>query len=110
MEEKIYLLNSAVVTTPGSYRYKYISVEEFKKLLSAGVQSYIGYEETTEAIKILTGVVVPTNRGTIRMYKGDKAVIFRLTSRVADPTKKGEVGVEEILNNCEIGLLEKLAD
>jgi len=102
-----YLLNSAVITSPGLYEYKLISLDEFRRLLP-GAESYIGYQETVEAIKILTGVEVELNRGTIKMKEGDEALVFRLTSRVAIPALKGEVGIETLLQNLEIGLLKRL--
>ena len=102
----IYLLNSAVMTSFGTYIYQPLSLAGFRELLPQAV-SYIGYPETAEAIRILTGVSVSLNRGTIKMAVGDKGIIFRLGSRVTDPTKKGVIGVQEVLRAYEIGLLER---
>ncbi len=37
----------------------------------------------------------------------DEALVFRLPCRIAYPTQKGSVGVETILNICEICILRK---
>lgn len=105
-----YLLNSAVITTPGVYSYTLISVDELReRIRERDFESYIGYAETAEAIATLTGVPIPLNRGTIKMRVGDEAIIFRLTSRVADPARKGGISIAAILHNCEIGILKKLS-
>ncbi|MBD3215206.1 MAG: DUF1874 domain-containing protein, partial [Candidatus Lokiarchaeota archaeon] len=56
---------------------------------------------------LITNVAIPVNRKLIKMKKGDSAIVFRLTKRILDPSRKEEVSVEEVLNNCEIGLLKK---
>jgi len=42
------------------------------------------------------------------MEPGDKALVFRLTKRLGDVSKKGHIGMEEVLANLEIGLLERI--
>jgi len=102
----VFLLNSAVLTSFGAYTYRPLALEEFKQLLPQSV-SYIGYPATADAIRILTGVSVSLNRGPIKMIVGDRAIVFRLAYRVADPTRKGAITAQQILADYEIGLLEK---
>lgn len=105
-----YILNSAVVTAPGTYTYRHITPKEAKLWVqSPGWISTIGYEETAAALSLVTGVTIPTDRRVIRMYPGDSALVFRLTfppgNRRIDPREKGTVGQDYILDHCEIGLL-----
>jgi len=105
-----YILNSAVITSPGIYTYEIISVGEMIRWLGNGRRcvSCIGYPETIEAFRIVTGIEIPLNRQTIKMEVGDEALVFRLTSRVADPTQKGGVGLDIILKNLEVGILKRI--
>lgn len=104
-----YILNSAVITTPGLYSYRLIGVEKAQKWLAdGGFESTIGYQETCDALGTVTGMKVPCNRRQIQMKAGDEALVFRLTCRMQDPRLKGKIkNLEFILQNCEIGLLKK---
>lgn len=104
-----YILNSAVITTAGTYEYQLITPEEAKKWLEEGdFVSTIGYQETADALEVITGVKVDVNRQQIRMREGDEALVFRLTRRVENPNDKGTLSKEFVLNNCEIGILKKV--
>ncbi len=106
--KKRFVLNSAVITTPGEYSYKLVSPSVAKTWLEAGsYKSTIGYEETAIALEKITDVKVPVNRENIHMTAGDEALVFRLTKRLSDPILKGSIGIEEILANVEIGILTK---
>jgi hypothetical protein len=102
----VFLLNSAVLTSFGAYAYRPLALEQFKQLLPQAT-SYVGYPATADAIRILTGVSVNLNRGLIKMAVGDKAIVFRLAYRVADPTRKGTITAQQVLADYEIGLMEK---
>jgi hypothetical protein len=109
-----YILNSAVITAPGRYSYRLLTVSEAKAWLAAGTfTSTIGYAETALAAEALFGVPIPTNRSIITMSPGDEALVFRLvfppgTQRIS-PGEKGNLSPEFILSNCEIGLLVREA-
>jgi len=106
-----YILNSAVITTPGIYEYRHISMEEAKRWLSKpGWTSTIGYEETAVAMEVLLGVKPEVNRQQIKMKAGNEALVFRLTRRLSQPEMKGKQGLQMILENHEIGILRKMAD
>jgi len=105
-----YLLNSAVISEEGLYEYRKISLEESKLWLSSGeVCSAIGYEETANAILLLTGYKPEVKRVEVRMKKGDEALVFRLTKRVKDPKQKGELSKEYVLSNYEFGILRRVS-
>jgi len=106
-----YILNSAVITTPGRYSYCLIGVEEAKEWLMSGpFESTLGYQETAIALSALTGMPVRVNRKMVQMRTGDEALVFRLTCRLDDPRLKGQLSPEFVLQNCEIGILRKEED
>jgi len=106
-----YILNSAVITTPGVYTYRLIDLEEAKRWLYAGDWvNTIGYEETCQALHVLTGLSFSVNRQIIKMIEGDEALVFRLTCRLPDISLKGKLSPEFVLQNCEIGILKKVKE
>lgn len=102
-----YLLNSAVITAPGTYEYSLIPKEQAQDWLVSEfpVENSIGYDETIQAFNLMFGMGFVTNRKNIRMEAGDEAIVFRLTGRVSDWQGKGKMGLDFVLENCEIGLL-----
>lgn len=124
-----YILNSAVITAFGIYRYELTTPSSARHwLLEKKWESCIGYEETAKALSELTSfsekypsIFIPVNRKMVQMeckwndekerYEGDEALVFRLvfpSGYRPDPTKKGNFGEEFIRNNCEIGILRRL--
>lgn len=102
-----YILNSAVITSPGSYIYSLIPVELARAWLRRGpFESTVGYPETAAALERLTAqpcgvclhssgeldrlpcpdcggtgetvIRIPVNRRAITMLVGDEALVFRL--------------------------------
>lgn len=108
-----YLLNSAVITSPGTYNYRPVTPAEAKEWAAGGFRSTIGYEQTAEALSQILGTTVPVDRTTIRMEPGDEALVFRLilppgTLRI-DPGDKGRLAQAVIDGHFEIGLLIRTA-
>lgn len=107
-----YLLNSAVITAPGTYEYVLISIEEARYWLQAEQwESTIGYPETAMALAKIASVNVPINRKVITMQAGDEALVFRLVFPQGyrpDPAQKGSMGIDFILAHSELGLLRRL--
>lgn len=107
-----YILNSAVITAPGLFEYKLITLAEAVDWLHAGEwESTVGYPETAGALQRISGIVIPVCRRTIVMQVGDEAIVFRLVFPQGyrpDPAQKGTMGLKFILENCEIGLLRML--
>lgn len=110
---KKYILNSAVITSPGDFRYRLIPVDEARQWAEGGFISTVGYEQTAEALTQLLGVPVPVDRRTITMQAGDEALVFRLvfppgTPRI-DPNDKGRLSAAIMAGHYELGLLVRLA-
>ena len=109
-----YLLNSAVLTSPGLYHYEILTPEEAREWYGDGVDvvSTIGYEETAQALSQLLGRPVPVNRITIKMQEGDEALVFRLVlppgSPRIDPKDKGTITSHVNAGHWELGLLRRL--
>lgn len=110
---KRYLLNSAVITSPGLYSYTLITPEQAKRWWGEGKPvSAIGYAETAIALSQLLNVDVEVNRITITMQKGDEALVFRLvlppgSSRI-DPKDKGQIEGHVKAGHWELGLLKRI--
>jgi len=106
-----YILNSAVITAPGTYEYKHITTDELKNWLNSNKwDSTIGYPETAEALQKISNVHIPVNRKIITMLPGDEALVFRLVFPQGyrpDPAQKGNMGIDFILTHCEIGILTR---
>jgi len=103
-----YILNSAVITSPGLYRYTLITKKEVQKFLKEGdIINTIGYEETVELFNEMFNTNFSVNKIKIRMEKGDRGVVFRIKERIIDK-EKGKVSKEFIRDKLEIGLLVKL--
>ncbi|MEM3857275.1 MAG: DUF1874 domain-containing protein [Thermoproteota archaeon] len=110
----LYLMNSAVITSPGVYSYELISFEKAKSLISSDEYlSTIGYEETASVLSEALGVKVPVNRRTVRMKEGDRAIVFRIVlpegSPRIDPKDKGQISAVIAKNQWELGLLTCLS-
>ena len=108
---KKYMLNAAVMTSTGTYKYEIIDDEAAHTWLEANQDwiSMIGYPEATQALKALFGVSVPLNRASIDFEDGDEALVFRLSHRV-DPGRKGKLGLDYQIQNHEFGILRFIAE
>jgi len=85
-----YILNSAVLTAPGTYQYRLIGAEEAREWALAGpFVSRVGYAETAQFIRDLTGVEPELSREESKMEPGDEALVVRLKYRLRDPKVKG---------------------
>ena len=107
-----YLLNSAVLTSPGEYRYRLITPEEARQWDGGQAISTIGYEQTADALSQLLGRPVKVDRRTITQQPGDEALVFRLVfppgSPRIDPSDKGRLSAALMAGQYELGLLVRL--
>ena len=104
---KIYVLNSAVLTSFGVYRYTQITIGMARDMLRTNeFISAVGHEPTAKLMSKILGVEIPYNRMEVKMNIGDVAVVFRLKQRIPE----GKVLSEEDMKNIgyEIGLLERV--
>lgn len=104
----LYILNSPVLTSCGVYSYAKIPLSAVRELLKQTPDfiSAVGHESTANFISKILGVTVPVNRIEISMKKGDKAIVFRILTRLPE----GKVLDEQELSQVkyEIGLLKKV--
>lgn len=114
-----YILNSAVITAPGTYKYYLVTINYGRVWLNEhNWKSAIGYQETADALEEATGmngkyspIKIPVNRQIIKMEEGDEALVFRLvfpSGYRPDPAQKGKLGYDFIHDNCEIGILRRI--
>lgn len=88
-----HLLNSAVMPQPGTYILREISTGEFVQLLQerrSNLASYIGYPQTADYIKEISGVNVIVSRDPTVLADGDEMLIIRLAYRLDAPERKGQ--------------------
>ncbi len=103
-----YLLNSAVIASPGRYEYRLATREEAADWLRAGAfVSRVGYLATADHIEAISGARPPLSREATAMEPGDEALVVRLRYRIQDPGQKATVrpGAED----WEYGILRKEA-
>ncbi|MEM0288102.1 MAG: DUF1874 domain-containing protein [Nitrososphaerota archaeon] len=110
-----YILNSAVITSYGTYVYEPMTVEEAKRWAKNGpFISTIGYEETAAVLSQLLQIPIQVNRTTIKMEVGDEALVFRIVlppgSPRIDPQDKGRIANVISSNQWELGLLSRIRD
>ncbi|GIW61060.1 MAG: hypothetical protein KatS3mg087_2126 [Patescibacteria group bacterium] len=101
-----YVMNAAVITNPGTFRYRTINLEEAKELLSNQTFiSAVGHEGTAAVASQLTGFNVAYNRQQVTMNKGDDAVVFKPKVRLPE----GQIlDSRQLLEMLEIGWLERV--
>jgi hypothetical protein len=89
----LYVLNSPILTSFGTFVYRPLSLAEAINLLKQGFVSAVGHEATASFLSQLTGVQIPVNRIQIQMKPGDSAIVFQVLTRLPE----GKVLSEEEL-------------
>ena len=102
-----YVLNSAVLTTPGDYSYRHVSEAQARDWLDRGpFESAVAFEQTAAALSEIVGFVVPACRKAVFMLPDDEALIARIKMPMGEA--RG-LSVEELSRRLEIGLLRRVA-
>lgn len=104
----IYLLNSPVLTSYGTFEFSGpLAIEDAKKILAQGFESAIGHQATADVLSVLFNMPIEVKRQAISMNEGDKAVIFRLLTRIDE----GAVLSQQELSKLpfELSILTKLS-
>jgi len=119
----VYLINSAVITRFGLYRYRPVKPEEIQRLTTwvddegkrrwkQGVISAVGHELAARILSEIIGKTVKVNRIRIAMKAGDKAIVLRLRFRlpegvvIRDLRELGDWAQSD--EPYELGILERI--
>ena len=103
----IYIINSPVITSFGSFDYKPTDVLEIRQLLSyQPFTSAVGHEETATLLTRLLGVTVSFNRITVKQEAGDIFVVIKPKTRLEINKVYSDIDIENI--GYELGLLTRL--
>ena len=103
----IYIINSPVLTSFGSYNYSSTDVLEIKQLISnQPFTSAVGHEETATLLTRLLGVTIPFNRITLKQEVGDIFVVIKPKTRLEINKLYSDTDIENI--GYELGLLIKI--
>ena len=102
----IFIINSPVITSFGSYTYIETSVDEIKEILEK--ESYIsaiGHEEIAVLLSRILNIKVMVNRITISQKPGDKLIVIKPKPRLELDRNYSDKDIEEI--GFELGILER---
>ena len=104
-----YLMNSAVCTSPGVYRWHLVAASDWAEPVRAGFDageliSAIGYPETAEVISRLVGRPISVSRVRVDLEPGDIVYVARLVTRVRAEAKGRRLGLDP--EDFEFGILE----
>ena len=98
---KLAVLNTAIMTTDGTYQLETITLEQAKQLATEaaagpGLDSAIGHQATAELLSAVLGVPVPYNRQLFAQEVGQKALVFKLNGRPPEGTELSLSRIQEI--------------
>ena len=88
---KLAILNSKIVTNPGTYKLQEFSVKQAQHLMYSvmnqqdiadGIESYIGHASTASLLSTVLKAEIPVNRGTFAQEVGQDALIITLPQGV----------------------------
>jgi len=100
------LLNTAILTTFGDYRYTPVTLEHARWMVEEQPwQSAVGHAATAEVLSRLLGVNVPMNRVAYIQRPGDNALVFKLRDRLPEGTILTVEDIERI--GYDFGLLTR---
>ncbi|MGC8597804.1 MAG: STIV orfB116 family protein [Thermocladium sp.] len=80
-------------------RVRRISDEEASNLLRNGFTSVMGHENTARLASKLLGVIVPVNRISLKLKRGDILIVFQLITNRAPTKEFSDEEVNELIKN-----------
>lgn len=102
-----YVLTSAIITSPGVYRYQLVSIKEARAWLTHGPWvSRVGYPQIARYIARTLGVHCLVSRDITQLRPGDEGLVVRLTHRPHDPANETPEQLQ-FRQDWEIGLLTR---
>ncbi|MCZ2459990.1 MAG: YddF family protein [Chitinophagales bacterium] len=101
------LLNTSIVTCYGTYEYKYLTLEDAKKIIQNDFVSYIGHQSTCNILSNLLQVEIPMNRNQYKQHVGDEALIFQLKKRIKEGQVLSSIDQIEAIG-YKFGLLKRI--
>lgn len=108
--QKVYFLNSSVITGEGTFKYQLIDESKAKKIIEGKEQHWaIRQEGTARWLSEMLEIELKASGSTemISMEIGEQAIVLRLKNR---PEKLSEIPYEKLdKDNWELGLLERIA-
>ena len=92
------LLNTSIITAPGNYTMKPITLEQARELVenAYSLDSAIGHESTAQIMSELLGIDVPVNRQMFEQKSGQKALVFKLNGRPPEGKILSREDIEKI--------------
>lgn len=88
------ILNTSILTTPGSYHLEDITLETARDLVYTNeLDSAVGHQSTAEIMSTLLNIDIPVNRQMFAQHPGQQALVFKLNGR---PEEGKILSVEEI--------------
>lgn len=84
-----------------------LTLEEARRLVAEGFESAIGHPGTAEMLSELLDVSVPVNRAEFVQQSGQKAIIFKLKSRIPAGVVLSREEIERL--GYEFGLLTRVS-
>lgn len=107
-KNSLYLLNAAIMTGFGDWRFQGpLLVEQARQLVAHGFTSAIGHAATAQFLSKLLSVEVPVNRIAVQLNPGDQALVLRLKGRLSEGVVYSEKEMQLI--DFELGLLTRLS-
>ncbi len=102
----IYLLNSPILTSYGTWRFEGpIPAEQAKKLLEDGFVSAIGHESSAVLLSSVLGTKIAVNRIRAELASGDSALVLRVTERLPEGALLDDAALKTI--SWELSLLTR---
>jgi len=82
---KLAILNTAILTSAGSYDYRPIPLTEAAGLVrEMEIDSAVGHQSTAEILTTLLGREIPVNRQLFIQQPGQRALVFKLRGRAPE--------------------------
>jgi hypothetical protein len=86
-DSTLYILNTPILTSYGKYNFREARLVEVRYLLHLSRGRFIsavGHDATAKFMSDVTGFDIPVNRVPVEMKPGDRAIVFRVLTRLPE--------------------------